>query len=49
MAKLPCRVRGAPALVPAHTAPSIQAGNLTEVCKAKRGLLSRETLPLAKG
>lgn len=51
MAKLPCGVGGAPALVPAHTAPSIQAGDLAEVCKAKRGLLSRETetLPVAKG
>lgn len=46
VAKLPRGVGGAPALVSAHTAPSVQAGDLTEVCKAKRGLLSRETEPL---
>ena len=51
MAKLPCGVGGAPAFVPAHAAPSVQAGDLAEVWKAKRGLLSSETetLPLAKG
>lgn len=51
VAKLPCGVGGAPALIPAHTTPSVQAGDLAEVCKAKRGLLSGETepLPLATG
>lgn len=51
VAKLPRGVGGAPAFIPAHAAPSIQAGDLTEVCKAKRGLLrgETETLPLAKG
>lgn len=50
VAKFPCGVGGAPTLVPAHAAPSVQAGDLAEVCKAKRSLLSRETepLPLAK-
>lgn len=37
VAKLPSGVGGAPALIPAHTAPSIQAGDLAEVCKVKRG------------
>lgn len=51
VAKLPRGVGGAPALVPAHAAPSVQAGDLAEVCKAKRRLLSKETEPLslAKG
>lgn len=51
VAKLPCGVGGAPAFIPAHAAPSIQAGDLTEVCKAKRGLLrgGTETLALDKG
>lgn len=51
VAKFPCGVGGTPTLIPAYAAPSVQAGDLAEVCKAKRSLLSRETepLPLAQG
>lgn len=50
MAKLPRGVGGAPALIPAHTAASVQAGDLAEVCKAKGQQLSgdTETLSLAE-
>lgn len=46
VAKLPRGVGGAPALVPAHAAASVQAGDLAEVCKAKGHQLSGDTEPL---